>query len=448
MNIEALPSWIEEPRPLEGLSVSRDPLGFPRYQEQLAAGRGKSGATDSVTPMAALIAGHEVVVAYFEFRFLGGSMGEATGERLERAIDLARNRRIPLVTVTASGGARMQEGMRSLVQMQRVAAALSRLRTAGVPHVNVAVHPTTGGIWASLASVADVIIAVEDATIGFAGARVRGATEDTVEYKAEGKLRSGAVDVVVSEERLGAVVAEYIEVLAAVLDTDPVQCDPPRAIPGPKSGGRGWAAVEAARSPGRPKADRYLAEYFDQTVMLTGDRAGGNDPGMLCGIGLRDGEAVAFVAQAGTANTPAGFRTAIRVLEIADRWQIPVLSLIDTPGSANDGVAEDQGIGTAIAQAFAAMASITVPVTSLVIGEGGSGGALAISAPGELWAVPSSYFSVIAPEGAAAILYRDKAKAAEVAGSLALGPEELLELGIIRGVVPTIASKEANGALT
>ena len=127
---------------------------------------------------------------------------------------------------------------------------------------------------------------------------------------------------------------------------------------------------------------------------------------MLCGFGRRDGRTIAYAAQTGTANTPAGFRTAARLIRLADRLGLPVLTLVDTPGAANDEAAEAAAIGPAIADVFAAIAAARVPVTTLVIGEGGSGGALALASPDNLWMTPDSYFSVIAPEAATAILKR------------------------------------------
>jgi acetyl-CoA carboxylase carboxyl transferase subunit beta len=427
--------WLEGFEALEGGARSEDPLAFPGYREQLERARERAGTDESVTCGMARVAGHPVVAVVFTFAFLGGSMGEATGRRIVQAVDLAAERRVPLVSLPASGGARMQEGMRSLVQMQAVAAALVRLRQAGVPHIAVARAPTTGGVWASFVSVADVVLAERGGTVAFAGARVRGDEGDTGAFLAEGKLESGAVDGLYSEDELPALVGRHVRVLAAALATEPAVCLPPRALPGALASAVGWDAVTLARGGARPRAAAYLAEHFDETIELSGDRAGGCDPHLRCGIGLRGGTAIAFVAQTGEANTPAGFRTAVRVLELAGRLQIPVLTLIDTPGATNDARAEDQGIGTSIAQAFAAVAASPVPITSLLVGEGGSGGALALAAPGNLWAVPSSYFSVIAPEGAAAILHRDPSRAAEVADALRLDPSALVELGIVNGIV-------------
>ncbi|OEV06655.1 carboxyl transferase domain-containing protein, partial [Streptomyces nanshensis] len=142
----------------------------------------------------------------------------------------------------------------------------------------------------------------------------------------------------------------------------------------------------------------------------------------------------------------AGFRTAARLIRTADRLGIPVLTLIDTPGAANDAAAESDGAGPAIADVFAAVAEATVPVTSLLIGEGGSGGALALAAPGRLWVTPDSYFSVIAPESAAAILKRPAAQAAATADDLMLRPQDVVRLGVARGIVGTVGTGEGADA--
>ena len=156
---------------------------------------------------------------------------------------------------------------------------------------------------------------------------------------------------------------------------------------------------------------------------------------MLCGFGEHEGRTVAYAAQTGTATRPAGYRTAARLIRLADRLGIPVLTLVDTPGAANDAEAERQGVGAAIADLFTVLASVRTPVTTLLIGEGGSGGALALAAPGNTWATPDSYFSVIAPELAAAILKRGPDEADATADQLRLRPQDLVEAGVIRGVV-------------
>ncbi|KIF79620.1 acetyl-CoA carboxylase, partial [Streptomyces sp. 150FB] len=211
---------------------------------------------------------------------------------------------------------------------------------------------------------------------------------------------------------------------------------PPRALGRTDTPATGQDAVRRARAPERPRAAAYLDAYFSRREAITGDRCGGTDPGMLCGFGLWEGRTVAYAAQCGTPTRPAGYRTAARLVRLAGRLGIPVLTLVDTAGAASEARAEREGVGSAIADLFAAMATAPVPLTTLVIGEGGSGGALALSAPGNTWATPDSYFSVIAPELAAAILKRPPAESGATADQLRLRPQDLVSLGAVRGIVP------------
>jgi acetyl-CoA carboxylase carboxyl transferase subunit beta len=197
----------------------------------------------------------------------------------------------------------------------------------------------------------------------------------------------------------------------------------------------GWDAVAAARAPGRARAPEYLDAYFDWREDVSGDRCGGVDAGVACGFGWRDGRAIAYAAQCGTATLPAGFRTAARLVRLASRLGVPVLTLVDTPGAANDAAAEQAGAGAAIAELFEAIATAAVPVTTLVIGEGGSGGALAFAAPGSTWMAPDAYFSVTSPEAAAAILKLPATEVPALADRLRLRPQDLVDLGIARAVV-------------
>jgi acetyl-CoA carboxylase carboxyl transferase subunit beta len=242
---------------------------------------------------------------------------------------------------------------------------------------------------------------------------------------------AGSVDLVVSPGRLNDVLATLLPLLTG---GDLRAAEVPRALGSAELPADGWAAVTGARSPARPRADVYLDDYFDLRVPISGDRAGGIDPGMLCGVGRHNGRAVAFAAQTGTPNTPAGFRTATRLIRLAERLGLPVLTLVDTPGAANDAAAERAGLGPALAELFGAVAAARVPITTLVIGEGGSGGALALASPDQTWITPDAYFSVIAPELAAAILKRDPAEVPATADQLKLRPQDLVELGVVVGI--------------
>jgi acyl-CoA carboxylase subunit beta len=415
--------------------VSSDPLDWPGYGARRERAHRSSGERESVVCGYARIGSTRAVVVAFDFAFMGGSMGEATARKITNAITRARHAGRPVVSLVASGGCRMQEGMRALVQMQRIAAACHQLREAGLAHISVLRSPTTGGVWAALASGADVILAEPDATVAFAGHRVRGpVASDAEAFTSESKLAHGFVDQIIAAADVAPTVERVLELLGGERRDRPAPADLPTTLGLGDPPADGWAAVRRARDPERPRAQDYLDHYFYDRVPIGGDRAGGADPGMLCGIGRRHGRTIAYAAQTGVANTPAGFRTAARLVRLADRLNLPVLTLIDTPGAANDADAERAGVGTAIADLFAAVAAARVPITSLVIGEGGSGGALALASHDNLWIAPDAYFSVIAPEAATAILKQDQADVPAIATQLRLRPQDLVELGIARGI--------------
>ncbi|UQA98098.1 acetyl-CoA carboxylase [Streptomyces halobius] len=416
------------------------PLGWPGYDASRARAQARTGEDESVVTALAAIGGATTVLLSFEFGYLGGSIGERTGDRLEAAYGLARERGLPVVSLIATGGSRMQEGMRALTQLQRVAGQSALNRAAGLPQIAVLRDPTTGGGWATLGAGADVILALPGAQVGFAGSRVRPGDADPHAYSAEGQLAAGHIDAVVPPDALRATLRRWLQLLGGARESGAEAASepapPPYALGTHDLPESGWDAVAGARDARRPRAEAYLRAYFDDWEELSGDRCGGVDPGMRCGFGHREGRTIAFAAQCGTATRPAGFRTAARLVRLADRIGIPVLTLVDTPGAANDAAAERAGAGAAIADAFAALATAREPVTSLLIGEGGSGGALALAAPGRLWATPDSYFSVIAPELAAAILKRDEQQVRDTADQLRIRPQDLLEMGVVRDIVP------------
>jgi acetyl-CoA carboxylase carboxyl transferase subunit beta len=415
-----------------GDSTVDGPIGWRGYGDARAAAADRSGERESVVCGVGTVDGTTAVFIAFEFGFLGGSIGESTGRRIDSAFHHARSARLPVVSLIATGGSRMQEGMRALVQLQRLARAAALTRQAGLPQIAVLYGPTTGGGWATLGAGADVVLALPEVQVGFAGSRVR-TPGDPHAYTAEAHVEAGQVDQIVDRPRLRETLGRWLRLLTNPAAHAP---SPPRALGEdlalPETG---WAAVTRARAAERPRADAYVDDYFDWRERIQGDRCGGTDDGVECGFGWRDDGCVAYAAQRGTATLPAGFRTAARLVRLADRLGIPVLTLVDTPGAANDGAAERAGIGPAIAELFEALASARVPVTTLLIGEGGSGGALAFAASDRMWATPDSYFSVTSPEAAASILKRPDEAIPTIADQLRLRPQDLVELGVARGIV-------------
>jgi acyl-CoA carboxylase subunit beta len=391
--------------------------------------------------------GYRAVLAVLDFEFMGGSMGSVVGEKIARAFERAGRERVPIVTVSTSGGARMQEGMISLMQMAKTAAAAARLGDRGVPFISILTDPTTGGIYASFASLGDVILAEPGSLIGFAGPRV---VEQTMggplppgSHRAESLLRYGMIDCLVEPRSLKGVLIRLLSCLADEVRFDLSQVrgetHPPHDVE------RSWDLLQLARRPDRPTTLRYLESVFSDFVPLHGDRHYGDDPALVAGFAKLDGRSVMFMGQErgpgdesrrGGRMLPEGYRKAQRVMRLAEKFHLPLISLVDTPGALPTFEAERRGLAGSLAACLALMSEIETPSVAAVIGEGGSGGALALALADRLLIQENAVFSVIAPEGAAAILYRDASRAEDLAERLKLTSHDLLRLGLVDSIIP------------
>jgi len=414
----------------DGLS-SRDPLTFEGYADALARARDKSGTDESVLHGAARIGDSEVEIAAFDFDFLGGSMGEVAGERLARAMERATKRGVPFVLRTSSGGARMQEGMRSLVQMPKIVGARIELGLARQPFVAVLGHPTTGGVLASLAALADVTVAEAGATIGFAGPRVAerftGEALPEGAHTANSAYAAGLVDEIVSSGDVHAFVASVLKVLSA---DDPVAVDEPPLVDDEDLADP-WDLVQSVRRSDHPRAPDLVRDASEMLIELRGDRAGADDPAVVTALARIAGRRVMTMALDREHHPgPHGYRKARRCIQIAARLGLPVLTVVDTRGADPSAAAEHEGIAWAIAELFETVLTTPTPVVSIVTGEGGSGGALAFASGDVLLAFRRSIFSVIGPEGAAQILWRDGDRAPDAARALKLTAQQLADLGV------------------
>ena len=412
---------------------SADPLSWPNYPEALARKDGR----ESVETGPATVGGLPVEYARFDFAAFGGSMGEVAGERLARSMERAAERAVPFLLHTATGGARMQEGMRALVQMAKVVVARRSLADADQAFIAYLGNPTTGGVLASLAGLADVTIAESGATVGFAGPRVAerftGTAVDPRSHRAESALLHGLVDEVVDAEEAAETIAWIVSALAP--DAPVAGAEPPSA--GLQDPLDAWESVMEARSPERPAGHELLLELAEQLVVLRGDRAGHEDPAIDTAVARVEGRrAVVIALDKERAPTPAGYRKARRAIRVAEHLSIPVVTLIDTRGADPSEHSESDGIAWAIAETFDALLGTEVPTLAIVTGEGGSGGALALAVADRLIAYEGSIFSVIGPELAAEILWKDSTRAPEAARSLRLSARDLLDLGIADVLIP------------
>jgi acetyl-CoA carboxylase carboxyl transferase subunit beta len=358
-----------------------------------------------------------------------------------------------VVTVTASGGARMQEGMAALVQMAKVAEARRRHAAAGLAHVSVLTSPTTGGVYASFASLADVILAEPESTVGFAGPRVvaelTGNAPDARVHTAEFAFAHGLVDALVEE---GAQATQIGLVLKATMrggfgGRSAPQQSGARSAPD-QPGARGsaqhataWERVQLVRDPQRPKARQVIEALLPNSFEIRGDRTGApDDPNVV--VRVSGAVAIGQDSSGDGRIKPEGFRKAVRAIELAGRLGLPVVTLIDTRGADPLPESEAAGVAGAIARTFVAMLGCPSPTLAVLIGEGGSGGALSMAPADRVLAWENAVFSVIAPEGAATILYRDASRAPELAERLRITTSDLEEMGIVDAIVAEPAEIE------
>ena len=430
-----------------------NPLEYKGYEEKLEKLQEKTGLSEAVITGKAKIDGRETAIGVCDGRFLMASMGEAVGEKIARAVERATEERLPVILFACSGGARMQEGIVSLMQMAKTSAALKHHSDAGLLYISILTDPTTGGVTASFAMLGDVILAEPKALIGFAGPRV---IEQTIGQKlpegfqrAEFLLEHGFLDAIVERPQMKAVLSKILALHENGKGTDfnRKECAQDLVADGRKEGKlTAWQRVELSRRKDRPVGSDYIDALFTDFVEFHGDRYFADDKAIIGGVARFHGMPVTVIAQAKGRNTkeniernfgmpePEGYRKALRLMKQAEKFARPVICLVDTPGAFCGLEAEERGQGEAIARNIYEMSGFKVPVVSIIIGEGGSGGALAMATADEVWMLENSIYSILSPEGFASILWKDSSKAKEAAEVMKLTAENLKAQGIVERV--------------
>ncbi len=379
----------------------------------------------------ASIGASAVVVVCWDFDVLGGSFGELDAGAFLGAVDASIRARRPLISLLRSGGTRLQEGVAGLVGMARATIGLRRLAQAGLPHIAIADQPTTGGVWVTVGSRADLRCAVEGAVVGFAGPRVVEAVTGELpgpdSHTATSAFSAGLVDALVGPSEVTAWLARALTALESPTVRS-VSVPPPAALPDRD----GAQQVRAAREEPRPDGAALLETLLDDAVTLRG-----SDDTVTAAAGRLAASdqpviAVALASRRGVRPTPAGYHLLTRAARLASRLEIPLLTLIDTPGAEPGPTAERDGQAAAIGDAMDAVLSCRAATVGVLVGEGGSGGALAAACCDTLLVGPDSYLAALAPKGAARALRRP---AEEVARLYGLRPADLLALGLADAAV-------------
>jgi len=427
-----------------------DPLSFEGYSEKLKKAKKNSKNHSAVTVGTTQIGKHKVVLVVLDTQFMMGSMGAVVGEKVTRAIELSLKMKIPLIIVSASGGARMQEGVISLMQMAKTSAALKKLDEAGVLFLSVLTHPTTGGVSASFAFLGDIILAEPAALIGFAGPRVIKQTigKDLPEgfQYSEFLLEHGMIDAIVPRNELKRKIENILDMhLFEKVEPVEMQKDKAEQI---KQKHDIKETLQLARNQERPKALDFIENVFSDFIELHGDRGYKDDKSLIGGIARLNHVPVTVIGQQKGKKTkenvyrnfgmahPEGYRKALRLMKQAEKYGRAVINFIDTPGAYPGIGAEERGQAEAIAVNLREMAGLKVPIISIIIGEGGSGGALGIGVANKIYMLENAIFSVISPEGCASILWKDAKKAEAAAKNLKITAFNLKKLGLIDTIIP------------
>lgn len=440
-----------------------NPLDFKGYEDKINHLKERTNLNEAVVTGKVMINGNPAVVGVCDGRFMMASMGWIVGEKITRAVERATEEKLPVIIFTCSGGARMQEGIVSLMQMAKTSAALKKHSDAGQLYVSVLTDPTTGGVTASFAMLGDIILAEPKALIGFAGPRV---IEQTIGQKlpkgfqrSEFLLDHGFVDRIVEREELKEVLAQILmmhhladasEVKTALKEDaeQNVSAQTETVKEQIQNSLDAWNRVQISRKKDRPVGTDYIDALFTDFMELHGDRYFKDDHAIVGGIAYFHGIPVTVIAQAKGKTTkenldrnfsmpsPDGYRKALRLMKQAEKFGRPVICFVDTPGAFCGLEAEERGQGEAIARNLFELSGLKVPVLSVVIGEGGSGGALAMAVADEVWMLENAVYSVLSPEGFASILWKDSKRASEAAEVMKLTAGDLRRLGIIEQVIP------------
>lgn len=437
-----------------------NPLNFPGYEEKISIAREKTGLREGIIVGTGKIYGEKVAIGVCDAHFLMGSMGHAVGEKIALAAEKATELKLPFILFCCSGGARMQEGIVSLMQMAKTAAALKKHSEAGQLYVSVLTDPTTGGVTASFAMLGDIILAEPKALIGFAGPRV---IEQTIGQKlpegfqsAEFQLQHGFVDAIVERRELKKTLYNILKMHQlkgyakfnheTEIDGSPSELMRERAFKSRELDA--WEKVKIARKIERLSTRDYVKQIFDKFIELHGDRLYRDDPAVMGGIALLDGQPVTVIGiQKGKdmrecisrnygMPSPEGYRKALRLMKQAEKFHRPIITFVNTAGAFCGMEAEKGGQGEAIARNLYEMAALKVPVLTFMIGEGGSGGALALAVANEVYMMENSTYSILSPEGFASILWKDGRRAKEAASVMKITADDLLSLGIIEKIIP------------
>lgn len=414
------------------------------YREVLERARRGSGLDEAVVTGRGAIGGHPVAVVASAYEFLAGSVGTAASERICMAIERATRERLPLVASPTSGGTRLQEGTPAFVQMARITAALAAHRAARLPYLVYLRHPTTGGVLASWGSLGHVTAAEPGALIGLLGPRVQrslyGYALPHEVQCAENLYTHGLIDAVVAPEDLRGVATRTLAVLSSGSGPPP-PADPAEPAHTEVPTIDAWDAVSRSRRADRPGVRDLLRVSATDVTPLSGTGAGERDDALFLAL-ARFGTAGCVVLgqdrrtqSQGQALGPAGLREAQRGIRLAADLDLPLVTVIDTPGATPTAESEQGGLAAGIAHCLHDLTTLRSPTICVLLGQGGGGTALALLPADRVLAAQHAWLAPLPPEASAEVLYRTVDRAPEAARAQRITAADLLSAGTVDRIV-------------
>ena len=443
-------------------STPNQPTASQKYLRDLDAASTKSGTDEAVVTGMGKVRGRPVALVVSEFRFLAGSIGQAAIDRVVRSIRRATAEGLPLLAGPASGGTRMQEGTLAFLGMIAITDAVRRHKEAGLPYLVYLRHPTTGGVMASWGSLGHVTVAEPNALLGFLGPRVFEALYDKQfpenVQTSENLYRKGLIDAVVPVEELPGIIDRALRILTpAEIATD--SSADSRELPGEPANRAiadalanraapakdvdtwdTWESILISRRTLRPDTRMVLASA-DDALPLNGTGQGEKDPGIVLALARFGAQSCVVLGQQrprhpdGATLGPGSLREARRGVRLAEELNLPLVTIIDTPGGELSKDAEEGGIAGEIARSLNDLIGVATASVSVLLGQGTGGAALALLPADRTVAAEHAWLSPLPPEGASAIIHRDLTHAAEMAEAQRVSVPWLTTFGLVDRVI-------------
>lgn len=418
------------------------------YEDKINKAKENTDLNEAILIGTCSIGGIKVVLGVMESKFMMGTLSVSVGETITRAFEYATDNKLPVILFCASGGARIQEGLFSLVQMAKVNAAIKRYSDKGLLYISCLTNPTMGGVTASFGLLGDINIAEKNSQIGFAGKliienlynEILDSNFQTEQYNEN----NGMIDIIADRKDIRNIL---LDLLKMINNNNKVVRIDNKDENESKTNDELLGILKNVRDIDRFKGKDYLISIFDKYIELKGDRINSNDTSILSGIGNIDNKSFIFnIQNKGRTlkenketnyglTRPEGYRKALRISKLAEKFNIPIINIIDSAGADPSIYSEENGQARAIADCLYTFSALKTIIISVVVGEGSSGGALALSVCDSIGMLEESIYTVISPEAYLKIMHKEEQVSNELLKSMRFTANDLFEDKIIDEVI-------------